>query len=86
MIFIQCTKLGSWSIWYLETMVYSIFKKQPPEVFYKKRCSKKFRETPKTIKKETPTQVFSYEFCKSFMNTYVAGHLRMAASDLTSLA
>ena len=68
-------------------MVYSIFKKQPPEVFYKKRCSKKFRETPKTIKKETtPTQVFSYEFCKSFMNTYVVGHLRMAASDLTSLA
>ena len=86
MIFVQCTKLGSWNIWHLQTMVHSIFKKQPPEVFYKIRYSKKFRETPNSIRKETPTQVFSYEFCKSFKNTYFVGHLRMAASDLTSFA
>ena len=31
-------------------------------------------------KKETPAQVFSYEYCKMFKNTYFEEHLRTAAS------
>ena len=51
--------------------------KQPPEVFYKKRCSEKFRKihrkTPKAcnfIKKETLAQVISCEFCEIFNKVF----------------
>ena len=42
----------------------------------KKRCSEKFRKIHRKvaglrpIKKETLTQVFSYEFCEIFKNTF----------------
>ena len=32
------------------------------------------------IKKETPEQVFSYEFCKIFKNTYFGKHLETTVS------
>ena len=35
---------------------------------------------PTTIKKETPTQVFSYEYCEIFKNTYFEEHLRATVS------
>ena len=33
------------------------------------------------LKKETPTQVFSSEYCKILKNTYFQKHLRTAASS-----
>ena len=53
----------------------STYQKQPQKLFYKKGASKKFlkvhRKVPTLesfffnfIKKETPTQVFSCEFCQ----------------------
>ena len=60
--------------------------KQPPEVFYKKVFSEQFfnfhRKTPEGLQlyqKETPTQVFSCEYCEIFKNTYFGEHLRTAA-------
>ena len=35
--------------------------------------------------KETPTQVFSYEICKIFKNTYFEGHQLTATSETESL-
>ena len=32
------------------------------------------------FKKETPTQIFSYEYCEIFKSTYFDEHLRTAAS------
>ena len=32
------------------------------------------------IKKDTPAQVFSYEFCKGFKNNYFVDHVRSATS------
>ena len=37
-----------------------------------------------TLLKETPTQVFSYEYCETFKNTYFGKHLRTAASYFLS--
>ena len=62
--------------------------KQPPEVFYVKRCSQKFhkihRKTgtrPTTLlKKETLAQVFSCEFCEISKNTFFTELLWMNAS------
>ena len=46
--------------------------------------SQKFRKiqgkTPVPIKKDTPTQVFSYEFCEIFKNTFFTEHHRITAS------
>ena len=36
---------------------------------------------PVTLLKETPTQVFSCEYCKIFNSTYFEEHLRTAASE-----
>ena len=36
-------------------------------------------EDPQHYQKETPTQLFSCEYCKIFKNTYFEKHLRMAA-------
>ena len=66
--------------------------KQPLEVFYKKSCFWKFRniyrKTPvlesffdNFIKKGTPTQIFSCEYCEIFKNTFFEEHLRTAAFD-----
>ena len=64
--------------------------KQPPEVFYEKRCSSKIckihgkatvAESP-FIRKETLAQVFSCEFCKISKNTFFTEHLRATASGL----
>ena len=46
------------------------FQKQPPEVFYEKRCSWKFRK----IHRKTPLA------CEIFKNTFFTEHLRMTAS------
>ena len=35
------------------------------------------------IKKETPTQVFFYEYCEVFKNTYFEEHFLMAGSDFS---
>ena len=36
--------------------------------------------SPRTLLKETPTQVFSYEICKTFKNTYFEQNLQTSAS------
>ena len=65
--------------------------KQPPEVFYKKRCSEKFRKihrkTPKAcnfIKKETLAQVISCEFYKNSKKTFFTEHVWTTASKVCS--
>ena len=35
------------------------------------------------IKKETPTQVFFYEYCEVFKNTYFEEHFLTAGSDFS---
>ena len=37
-------------------------------------------KTPVLLKKETLTQVFSFEFCKIFKSTFFTEHLRTTAS------
>ena len=68
--------------------------KQPPEVFYKEKCSYKFRKihrkTPvpefhfniklQLYKKEILAQVFSCEFCEISKNTFFTEHLWTANS------
>ena len=69
--------------------------KQPPEVFYRKAVLKDFaifaginlrwslfliKLCPQLYWKETPTQVFSCEYCEIFKSTYFEKHLRTAAS------
>ena len=72
-------------MFYLENLW--IFQKQPPEVFYEKTYSEKFCSIHKKvaglelIEKETPTQLFSSEYCEFLKNTYLEEHLLMAASD-----
>ena len=71
------------------------FQKQPPDVFYEKRCPKKFRtihrKPPvpeyrwqsadyKFIKKETLAQVFSCELRETSKNIFCIEHLPMTAS------
>ena len=41
----------------------------------------KFHKENIFIKKETPTQMFSCEFCRIYENIYFEEQLRMAASD-----
>ena len=61
---------------------YNPFQKQPPEVFYKKAVlnfaifSGKTPVLESVFKKETPTQVFSCEYCKTFENTNFEEHLK----------
>ena len=58
--------------------------KQSPEVFYKKTVLKSFSTfTGKHhhYQKETPTQVFSCEYCEIFRNTYFEEYLRTAAFE-----
>ena len=68
--------------------------KQPPEVFCKKKCSKKFRKihrktpvsekTPEAcnfIKKETLTQVSYNEFCEISKSIFFTKHLGVTASE-----
>ena len=67
---------------------------QPPESFIKKGVLKNFaifiwKDLYESlflrynfIKKETPAQGFSCEFCKIFKNTFFAKHLWMTASIL----
>ena len=58
-----------------------LVKKQPPEVFFKKMCSKKFRKIHrKTPKKETVAQVFSCEFCEISKNAFFTEPLWTTAS------
>ena len=70
--------------------------KQPPEVFYEKRCSQKFNKIHRKhlcqspffkpqacnfIKKETPAEVFSREFCEISKNIFFIEHLWATASE-----
>ena len=79
---------------FLDFMTYS--RSSHPEVFCKKGILKKFRKIHRKIpvpeflfrpqvcifiKKETLAQVFSYEFCKIFKNTFFTEHFRTTASD-----
>ena len=52
----------------------SEIQKQPPQVFYKKSCTLKFRKTPK---------VFPCEYCKISKNTYNKEHLQTVATGDT---
>ena len=58
------------------------FRKQPPELFYKKGVLRNFAkftgkhlEACKFIKKETPAQVFSCQFFEIFKNTFFTNFL-----------
>ena len=44
-------------------------------VYWKESCR------PVTLLKETPTQIFSSEYCKLFKNTYFEEHLLTAAEQ-----
>ena len=56
--------------------------KQPPELFYKKRCSYKFRKIlRKRFVPETLAQVFSSEFCEIFKNAFFTENLWTTASE-----
>ena len=54
------------------TLFSTIIQKQPPEVLCKKIKRPKGLQT---LKKKTPTQVFSCEICRSFKKTYFEEHL-----------
>ena len=41
---------------------------------------------PASFKKQTPTQVFTSEYCKIFKNTYFEEHLLTAAFDFFETA
>ena len=67
--------------------------KQPPEMFCKKSVLKSQQNSQETPvleslfnkvagQKETPTQVFSYEYCKIFTNTYFEEHLLLNTEHL----
>ena len=58
-----------------------LFKGSRPEEFYTKGVLKNFVSACSFIKKETLAQVFSYEFCEIFKNTFFVEHLRATASD-----
>ena len=59
------------------------FKKQPPEVFCKKRCSHRFCK----IHRKTPlAQVFSYEFCEISKNTFFIEHFWATASGVYNIS
>ena len=58
--------------------------KQSPKIFDKKavlpnKSSKVFQRL-QHYQKQTPTQVFSCEYCEIFKSTYFDGHLQTAAS------
>ena len=55
-----------------------LIQKQPPEVFFKERCSQK--SCCNFIEKETLAQVFSCEFCEISKNAFLTEHLQTAAS------
>ena len=67
------------------------FQKQPLEMFYKKpffKISQYWLENTcvgvsdlQLFWKETPTQLFSCEYCEIFKNTYFEEHLRTATSE-----
>ena len=52
-------------------------KKLVPEQLFKKSCRP---EAWNFIKKDTPVQVFSCEYCENFKNIYFVKHLRTAGS------
>ena len=56
------------------------FQKQPLKVFYEKGVLKNFANFT-----EKATQLFSFEFCKIFKNTFLTEHLWATASELRSL-
>ena len=61
-----------------EPVIFCLFgwkRQRPPEVFCEKSDSKK---------KETPTQVFSREFCEIFKNAFFAERLWATASEKTA--
>ena len=55
--------------------------KQPPEVFYRKRCL-----ACNFIKKETLAQVFSCEYCEIFKTPFFTKHLWTTASRNQTIA
>ena len=63
--------------------------KQPSEGFFKKGVMRNFAKfTRKHLypKNETLAQVFSYEFCEIYKNTFFAEHQRTAAFDYSSIS
>ena len=80
-------------VWEVEKILYFVkVQKQPPEVFYKNRCSLKFRkihrkapvsesQACKFIQKETLVQVFSCELREVFKKNFFTEHLRTTAFE-----
>ena len=62
-----------------------LLQRQPPDMFCKKSSSKFHIIHRKTRVLETPTRVFSCEYCKNFKNTYFEEHLRTTASVTKTL-
>ena len=74
------------TFWNLQILLKRFFKykgqKQPPEVFYEKSCSQKFRKLHrKTPVSESLAQVVSCGFWKIFQNTFFTEHLWTTASE-----
>ena len=85
-----------WRSSYVFKCFYHNIRKQPPEVFLKKKMFWKISRNSQEntcdrasfliklqtnfIKKETLTQVFSFEFCEIFKNTFFTEHLPTTAS------
>ena len=80
--------------WHSQKFYLSLLQKQPPEVFYEKRCSWKFHKIhrglffdkvaelrPGTLLKMTLAQVFSCEFSEISKNTFFTEHLWATASS-----
>ena len=80
----QCTQILNFSSPVLPTvasLIEYLFvnnENQPAVVFYKKGVLK--LEACNYIKRETPTQLFSCEFCEIFRNSFFIEHLRTTHS------
>ena len=89
-LYFYCTK-NTQCIFNVLIIVYIQYRSSCPEVFCKKGALKNFAKFKRKscrfqansyIKKDTPTQVFHYELCEIFKNTFFTEHLRATASVL----
>ena len=69
----------------INSLFWAINRSSRPEVFCKKGVLKNWAEAYDFIKEENLTQVFSYEFCEFFQNTFFDRTSLVAASESRSL-
>ena len=98
-ITINFSSINQWfqkHVCHWDIRMFNSFRTRHLEVCYKKSALKNFAKftgkhlrrslhTCNIVKRETPAQVFSCEFCKIFKNTFFTEHLQMAASVLPLL-